>query len=235
MPENPKQLWQKIVEGVAVKFVIAAVAGAGGIVLTWLTARSAYFSGHPFYQVAPYIAGVFCLGTLGFYYWWLWIDRMRVYTAEHRLKWLKEIAEGDKVRIDKALCLHECRLSKRTNLGAPAPYLGVVFSIFNGSVYPITFEKEIKGFLKFGGMPLEGRLVATPEHLFPDAEPHQYANIGVTLYLRQDQARMIDEALQRGDGQTLSLDQLQLTVVGARASDEIAPQTIDLTQARVSF
>ncbi|HBB89510.1 MAG TPA: hypothetical protein DC047_18045 [Blastocatellia bacterium] len=235
MPETPTQFWQKIVEGVAIKFIIAAIVGAGGIVLTWLTARSAYLSGRPFYQVAPYIAGVFCLLAVGFYYCWLWIERMQVYAAETQLKWLREIAERDKLRIDKALCLQEYRLSRRTSLGAPAPHLGVVFSIFNGSVYPITFEREIKGFLKFGGMPLEGRLVATPEHLFPDAEPHKYASIGVTLYLREDQARMIDEALQRGEGQPLNLDQLQLTVVGARASDEIAPQTIDLYQARVSF
>ncbi|MDX6501176.1 MAG: hypothetical protein QOG23_4436 [Blastocatellia bacterium] len=59
MPDNPTQLWRQIIEGVAVKFLIAATVGAGGIVLTWLTARSGYSSGQPFYRVAPYIGGVF--------------------------------------------------------------------------------------------------------------------------------------------------------------------------------
>jgi hypothetical protein len=160
MPENPTQLWRKIIEGVADKFLIAATVGAGGIVLTWLTARSGYFSGQPFYQVALYI--VFCLCTVGLYYSWLWIERMQVY--HWKVDWWRP-----------------------------------------------------------------------PEHLFPDAEPHQYASIGVTLYLRADQARMISEALQMGNGQPLNLDQLQLTVVGARAGDKIVPQTIDLTEAWVSF
>jgi hypothetical protein len=232
MPEKPVPVWRKIAEGVAAKLIVVGIVSAGGAVMTWYTAHSAYFSGRPFYEVAPYIAGVACLCFITLYYSWLWIERLQTYLTEHRLAWLNKTVEGDRLRIDKAVPVVECSFSRAA--GAPGQtYIEFMFDLFNGSVYSVAIDKSLKGFVRFGDIPLQGRVAITGRSKLDLLEPRQTGTFVVTLWMSQEDSETIDEIRKVSSNAVFAFDQLSITVAGANENDNVIAQPLDMANVRV--
>lgn len=233
MPDPPVSSLQKILEGVAIKLIVVALLSVGTAAVTWYSAHSAYLSGKPFYEVAPYVVGVVCLCFITLYYSWLWIERLQTYLTANRLKWLSDIAEADCVRVDKAVCVYDCELFSQ-QLSGNSPYIEIELNLFNGSVYQLAIKREVEGFITIGRFSrLDGRLANSGRHQLDLIEPRARGALYLTLWLGEKEVAMLNEGNSRD--KQLFLDQILVTVVGANESDKIVPQLLQLTNKLVGF
>ncbi|MDX6443126.1 MAG: hypothetical protein QOH71_200 [Blastocatellia bacterium] len=70
-----------------------------------------------------------------------------LYKTLDEQKWLVELAERDRDFIGDGVAITECVL--RLNLECRNPYAEFTFLFFNGSVFPISIETELDGFIAF--------------------------------------------------------------------------------------
>lgn len=232
MPDPSVSCLQKILEGVAVKLIVAGLVLAGTAAMTWYSAHSAYLSGKPFYEVAPYVAGVACLCFITLYYSWLWLERLQTFLTANRLKWLSDIAEVDRLGIDAAVILKGHRL-RDVCISEDKPYFSIFFQLFNGSVFPVEVERKVDGFIKFNTTPLEGRLVMTARYWTGAFNSREGGSFEVSLWLSEKEAKMITDAQQKHQPANFLLDQLLITIKGAREDDRVIPKNLRLANVAV--
>jgi hypothetical protein len=228
MPDSPTPVWRKVLESTLTAMILASLQFVVSVVVTVYASYSAYLSGRPFYEVAPYVAGLLCVCVVILFVSWRWFERVQRYLSEHRLKWLVDIAEADRTQIDRAVRLTACNLT-RIATQAETSYVTAVFSVFNGSLYPITFARQLDGFVKLGTTPLKGgRIVMVPEYLVMAIESRQSGAFEIMLWLDESEMKMIEGSRERHESVVLHFDQLLVTTIGARESDNVVPRNLKL-------
>jgi hypothetical protein len=171
MSQPDKSFTRKAVESLALKLLIFVAGVAGAAVLGWLAVNSAWIHGVPGYEVALIVAGLFALCGIGLYFTILAIARVPLRNApagsflEPQENWLREAAEHDRVELQNAVHVINCRVVELIEEGNSR--VSFEFTIRNGSVFAVTIDPEIKGFITLWDKRLTGarRVSRLPHNL----------------------------------------------------------------------
>lgn len=138
-------------------------------------------------------------------------------------KSIHEYAERDARNIDEAVRL----VGRQFGLGMarlPTPYVQFKFTVFNGSAYVVSIDRDIKGFILFQGKRLQGDLVTVPgSHL----ENLQHAATGafeIRQFLEREQADAILETENAQD--SFNFEHLYVTIKGGKS---VEPKPLRMT------
>lgn len=165
MPIPEKSLTRKAVESLALKLIIFIAGLVGAAMLGWLAVNSAWIHGVPGYKVALIVAALFALCGIGLYFVILAIARIPLRNApagsllEPQESWLAAIVERDRLELYHAVFVTDCRV--REQLTGTNPHIVFDFHICNGTVFSITIDPDIKGFISFFDVRLSGNIGAS--------------------------------------------------------------------------
>jgi len=165
MPQPEKSFIRKSVESLALKLFLFIASLAGAAVLAWYTANSAWLHGVPGYKLGLIIAALFALCGIGTYFVILSVARIPLRNApagsflEPHESWLRDIAEGDRLDLYKAVYVIGCRVQE--SLTNDNPHVVFHFHIRNGTVFAITIDPDIKGFISLRDRRLTGERISS--------------------------------------------------------------------------
>jgi hypothetical protein len=137
-------------------------------------------------------------------------------------KWLHEIAEYDKYHIDASVRLVWCLVGME-QAKLDSPYVQFQFTIFNGSVYPITFK--IEGFVMFGSRRLSGDITTLPAANNATVNHANLINLEFRVWLNKEEATYVYE---RKDIDSFFMDELILMIQGGEGFKDISPKRLRL-------
>jgi hypothetical protein len=96
---------------------------------------------------------------------------------------LLALAEADRSRIDLAIRLIDCRVRWNPDPTGDFDHVYFEFKIFNGSSYPVQFDK-IGGFIEYGGYRVKGKIdFYTGKWPLSSLEPRFHTSIEVVQWL----------------------------------------------------
>lgn len=184
MAQAEKSFTRKAVESLALKLILFIAGLAGAAVLAWYTANSAWLHGVPGYKIGLIVAAVFAPCCIGIYFLILSIARIPLRNAptgsllEPQESWLAAIAEQDRLELHTAVHVTGCTV--RELLEGDNPYVVFEFFIRNGSVFAVTVDPSIKGFISLNSRRLLGEITASR---LPHNLEHKY---GDYFHIRQE-------------------------------------------------
>lgn len=209
--------------------IIATLLVAGGaVVISSLSAHSAYAQGLPLYWIIFWGLISFVLFALAANFISLIVIRHARNKREVLGKWLHDIAEKDSQDINSAVQLVHHVLSP--DLRSATPHLKFHFTIFNGSVYPISVDRKIEGYISYGEVTSQRRLskeITVSTMWIPKNCPHaQMASLEFTQWLTDEEVKYIKES--NSYNCYLSLENLIINITGGDAYESIKPQPLQL-------
>jgi hypothetical protein len=72
-------------------------------------------------------------------------------------EWVHHIANEDRSNISKRVCVHKCE-PRYDGLSNDMPYIDFLIRIFNGSIYALSIENPLEGYIMFDEQPLVGEV-----------------------------------------------------------------------------
>jgi hypothetical protein len=153
------------------------------------------------------------------------IEERHVNKASCPDTWLHEIAERDRRQIEWAVKLLDCELTCNTT--AVPPYLQFRFKIFNGSVYYVSIERKIGGFITYGDRRLKGDKFHTGTWKNENLQPRYVTTVEIRQELTEEEATLIATARneQRFHEPHISFKQLEI-VITADADKNVTPRPL---------
>jgi hypothetical protein len=143
-------------------------------------------------------------------------------------KWLKEIADKQSVDVGSFVSIH-AREMCNSNFERAVPFAQFSFVVVNNSVYDISLEDTITGYIVFGEM--EQRLAQPPfmfQNEVKDCPYGEGKRFIVEQRLTPEEAALISN--QKNLRQpNFEFDELQVTIKGGKGDKQIQPKQIKLS------
>lgn len=139
-------------------------------------------------------------------------------------KWLHGIAEADKQGIQNAVKIRGIDFRNEIEPGR-IPYVDFVFSVSNQSVYEITVDDAVDGYIRFHNEELtrEKKIVETTAH---DCQIRDKCFFTIRQWLSQEQADFIMQ--DRNSERPFWFDNLIITVRGGSNFPDITPRRLEI-------
>lgn len=142
-------------------------------------------------------------------------------------KWLHEIAEGERRQIEKHVVVETCAMNP-LYLWEDLPYVVFDFTVYNGSVYSISVQDLVDGFIRFKGQHLDAkaRMLDNQVKNCPRGGRNTFR---IRQRVLKDEAALISDTL-KSSGNLFDFSELIVTVSGGDAFPNLEPARLDLTR-----
>jgi hypothetical protein len=139
---------------------------------------------------------------------------------------LSAIAEEDRKGIDRVIRVMEYRVGN-AGLSLPEePYLNFQFHVFNGSIFEISLDRRVEGYVMFAGRPFRGNLeMLASDQNVQNLKHGQTGTFGLRLWLTRSSADLL---LADQGNLSFNFDFLIVTVLG----EGIAPKPLSFDTLR---
>jgi hypothetical protein len=145
-------------------------------------------------------------------------------TLECPDEWLHELAERDRHEIGEVVAVVDCRIYEQ-RFDLDSPYITFEFIIFNGSIYPVTIERAVSGFITYSQRRLEKEITPKGEWKAKNIQRGQAVRIWITQWLNKDDVNFIKEI--DPNYACFYFEQLTINVTCGDDSDNTKPQPVN--------
>jgi len=153
-----------------------------------------------------------------------------VVPAQHQCPdhWLHQLAENERATITAFVKVIYCSFEAQ-ELSRPVPFIKFSFQLHNGSIFRISIEDDLEGFIEFdhpsygGSHQLGGQLLMTQYASMQNCLPGNTGRFVIEQRLSREEAEMISAVAGQADAQFM-FDQLSIAIVGADASQRLEPK-----------
>ncbi|MFL6208190.1 MAG: hypothetical protein ACJ74W_05030 [Pyrinomonadaceae bacterium] len=139
-------------------------------------------------------------------------------------EWLHNIAEYEKDGIQYSVKITLCTM-RAEELNSDVPYINFKFHILNCSVYPITIEESIEGYIQFISTRLGGHMRMVDNKI----KDCLHGNTGffvIRQWLSKEEVTLIRNA---PDDRYFRFDNLKVTVKGGKDFTQVIPRQLEIT------
>jgi hypothetical protein len=146
-------------------------------------------------------------------------------------KWLHDIAESHRTGIDRFVYIKECSIINK-DFSRPIPFISFDFSVKNGSLYSITIEDTLDGFIELYHPQLDddyrlgGQLLLKGNRV-KDCSGGNTGRFIIEQRLSREEAELLSSS--ESPKAKFKFDRLFITVVGADALKQVVPQQLQIT------
>jgi hypothetical protein len=142
-------------------------------------------------------------------------------------KWLHEIALHDRRQIDDMVRLTEIERVYQS-YEQPSPCIKYRIVFFNGSVFSVSIQPKVGGFISFGQRRLEGELTMSMNWDANDLPRGMYGPVEIQQWLTEGDVDHLKNGHRRGD-EYFNLEQVVITLIGADAFyDVVTPRPLKI-------
>jgi hypothetical protein len=203
------------------------VVAGGGVLIAFLVARSAFIEGLPLYRIIIWGLAALALFALAANYISITLIRHAKDRRESKDKWLHEIAETDRKEINSMVRVLEI-LRKDYNYKSATPFIEFSIQIFNGSIYPISIEHKVSGFIAYGKRRLTGEIAMSAKWVAGEIPRGWTAFLVLNQGLTQDEASFLATD-PNAHSNYFEFEHLVINIMGGVHFDNVRPMPIKLT------
>lgn len=139
-----------------------------------------------------------------------------------RWTWLHEIARVEKSALSKSVHVLDCEMFHK-GYDDPTPEVKFRFLVFNASVFPVTVDDVMKGFIRFGGKPLKGEKMLV--NRVRDLGHGASAEFEVWHEMSRERAK---EIASSGSTSYFDFVGFEITVKAGSGFDDVLPQRLPI-------
>lgn len=137
--------------------------------------------------------------------------------------WLHEIAEKDKREIDMVVGAVDCKIFQ-SEFHSATPYITFQLTIFNGSVYPISIDPKVRGFISYAQRRLVGEMTTLTEWKAKNCLRGDAVQFQICQWLNKEEVEYINQI--NPDYAYFNFEQLVINIIGGNSVKDITPKPI---------
>ncbi|HEX8774667.1 MAG TPA: hypothetical protein VF735_13930 [Pyrinomonadaceae bacterium] len=143
-------------------------------------------------------------------------------------RWLHGIAEFDKQNINATIIVTEHKATPY--LSSDIPIIELEFVVFNGSVYTVSADDIVKGYIAFNKQRLNSNNLELISNNIKRLLPNRIGQIRLSQQLTEAEVKLVSKGLEEDDA-TLFLSNLNIYIAGSYEKFGVESKRLDIPDA----